>query len=251
MILLVASLVLAVIGIVVLLAVVLSSHSATVPPRPNVTTTAASSTQDTGTKLPMPSWAATSQNTDANTKTVATWNSSRSAPDFVLYGDSITERISKYTKTWAKYFGNVKAVPLGIGGNKTTQLMWRMGTGKEKFLIDPKVIALLIGINDLNWLHESPVQRLEYIVRWMKGAYPTSKLVIVGLLPCTRVDVTSTNEGYRQIASKYGVTYTACGLAVDANNKKLSQDGTHPTEAGYDKLFACLQPVVLAQLSSP
>jgi lysophospholipase L1-like esterase len=178
---------------------------------------------------------------NANAKVVA---AARGPFDFVLWGDSITDFIHMRAQAaFDRAFGG-NAVALGVGGNTVEELAGRLMRGREKPRWDPRVAALLVGINNLNWSKTEPAEKLEYLLTWMRAVMPTTKIIVMGLLPCTRVDVRSVNERYRALAAKLGCTYVDCGAGMSASDTRYFVDGTHPSAAGYDRVFACLRPVV-------
>ena len=66
--------------------------------------------------------------------------------DLVFIGDSITqgwEGAGK--KVWAEHFAPLKAVNLGIGGDQTGHVLWRITEGKELEPIKPKLAVMMIG----------------------------------------------------------------------------------------------------------
>src|SRR5262245_6664595 len=69
--------------------------------------------------------------------------------DVIFLGDSITqgwEGAGK--KAWADNFAPLKAVNLGIGGDQTGHVLWRITEGKELEPIKPKVAVMMIGTNN-------------------------------------------------------------------------------------------------------
>jgi lysophospholipase L1-like esterase len=165
--------------------------------------------------------------------------------DFIMYGDSITSFIHEDPKKQAaftKYFP--KGLPLGVGGNHVEQLAWRLAKGGEVPKYQPRTVCLLIGINNLNYVHNDPSVPLAWIISFLKSVMPSTKIVIMALLPTTSTPaaplVKSTNAAYGALAARMGVTYAACGQSIDPKSKML-QDGLHPTPAGYDAIFTELK----------
>ena len=98
-----------------------------------------------------------------NANIVQTANKKKQKFDFVLYGDSITMiAADKHMDVWNKYFGQngMKSAPLGIGGDTVQKLSWRIALGKERFVIPPKVVGLLIGINNQGVDNTNPAAKL-------------------------------------------------------------------------------------------
>jgi hypothetical protein len=72
--------------------------------------------------------------------------------DVIFLGDSITqgwEGAGK--KAWADNFAPLKAVNLGIGGDQTGHVLWRITEGKELEPIKPKLAVIMIGTNNTGY----------------------------------------------------------------------------------------------------
>lgn len=182
-----------------------------------------------------------------NAQLVQKANKDRTRYDFVLYGDSITNNLVavKFKDAWAKSFGDLKhAAALGVGGNTVEELSWRVAVGKEKFEVAPRCVAILVGINNIKRVFTDPVERLDtFLLPWMRATWPTTKIVLLNMLPNADKDVRPFNERYRLVASKHGATYATCGADIDPRNKVDMPDGTHPSAAGYAKILPCLRRV--------
>jgi lysophospholipase L1-like esterase len=169
------------------------------------------------------------------------------AYDFVLFGDSITSRINESGDCFAvfrKYFGQ-NAAALGVGGDKVEDLAWRVMRGGEKPRRDPRVVALMIGVNNLN-TGSDPAPRLDVVLGWMRAAMPTSSFVVCAILPnkYSAARVPAANERYKALAAKHGCAFAPCGQDIAPGTRALLVDGIHPSAAGYDRVFACLKAVV-------
>lgn len=203
--------------------------------------------------VPVPGWAvmgkqvgSAARNHETNKAVVEKANRENRKLDFVMYGDSITAFHMDAKRVWTKYFGGLDATPLAMGGSTTDELAWRMMVGKEKLKVAPRVIAVMIGINDLKSARKDPAPNLEYIVRWMKWTWPTTKIYVLALLPCTYeisngFNLATTNKKYRELAQRQGVEFLDCGGGIVASNVKHMADGLHPTELAQDMVVSCLK----------
>jgi len=61
--------------------------------------------------------------------------------DILLVGDSIT---MQWGAAWTKHFGQYETVNIGIGGDKTQNVLWRLDHGGAAGL-EPRMIVLLIA----------------------------------------------------------------------------------------------------------
>jgi hypothetical protein len=84
--------------------------------------------------------------------------------EVVFMGDSITHGWEGAGKeVWKKYYGTRRAYNFGIGGDRTTHVLWRLeNTPLEK--IAPKMIVVMIGTNNRNTPEET-AGGIEEIVR--------------------------------------------------------------------------------------
>ena len=68
--------------------------------------------------------------------------------DLIFIGDSITQGWEGAGKeAWAKHYGKRNAVNLGIGGDRTQHVLWRLDHGNIEG-IAPKAAVLMIGTNN-------------------------------------------------------------------------------------------------------
>lgn len=188
-----------------------------------------------------------------NARLVKRANETNTQYDFVLYGDSITNNlVDKFKSSWTKNFGDMKnAAALGIGGNTVEELSWRLALGKEKFEVAPRCVAVLVGINNIKRVFSDPVEKLDsFLLPWMRATWPSTKIVLLGMLPNASKDVRPFNAKYEQLASKHGATYSSCGSDIDPRSTDMP-DGTHPSAAGYAKALPCLRRVVDTLVGRP
>lgn len=200
---------------------------------------------------PVPSWASkgaslpqTEPMYAKHKQTVA----SKDCWDFLLYGDSITAFLTnRDPAVFKKYFGDRAAAPLGIGGNTVEQLAWRITGGNERPARAPGVIALNIGVNNTpKGNFATTAAHTEELLKWLKKAYPSTKIVLMALLPASRwgKDIDAANRMYRDVARRVGATFAECGQGMDPTDTRLYSDGLHPTSEGHDVVLRCLKGVV-------
>ncbi|KAL4430554.1 hypothetical protein ABPG77_005794 [Micractinium sp. CCAP 211/92] len=181
--------------------------------------------------------------------------------DIILYGESITQLIYRQSKAeWAALFppsqGWVGA-PLGVSGNDIEvgrggshlahHITWRIIAGSERPKRAPRCIALLIGTNDVN--AGVPVDKIklymDYLLRYLKAAFPTTKIILWKMLPREGLNMAPANAAYLALARKHNATWITCGQYLDARNPAVLYDGTHPTPATQTQLLRCLAPTVM------
>lgn len=203
----------------------------------------------------MPDWAQKgSSNAHAegsyaeNKRAVLHMNASGRRFDLILYGDSITRYLAVDKALWKKHFGGWAAVPLGVGGNVIEQLAWRIMSGNERPSKPPKAIALLIGVNNLPATFPESAEHLDELIAWLQRAYPSTRIVLMALLPATRGrnNPETANPILRTLAKRRGITFAECGQHMNPLDPKLYKDQLHPAPAGYDIVLPCLKKTLLS-----
>ena len=105
--------------------------------------------------------------------------------DVIFLGDSITqgwEGAGK--KMWAEHFAPLKAVNLGIGGDQTGHVLWRITEGKELEPINPKVAVMMIGTNNTGrHSAEEIAGGIKAIVQELRRQKPEMKILLLGVFP--------------------------------------------------------------------
>lgn len=105
--------------------------------------------------------------------------------DVVFIGDSITqgwEGAGK--KAWAEHFAGFKPVNLGIGGDQTGHVLWRITEGKELEPLKPKLAVIMIGTNNTG-AHsaEQIAGGIKAILDELKKQKPEMKVLLLGVFP--------------------------------------------------------------------
>ena len=105
--------------------------------------------------------------------------------DVIFLGDSITQRWeSDGAKVWAETFKPFKPVNLGIGGEQTSHVLWRITEGKELAPLTPKLAVLMIGTNNTHTqTAEQVAEGVKAIVAELRKQKPTMKILVLGVFP--------------------------------------------------------------------
>lgn len=181
---------------------------------------------------------------DQNKREVAAANKGRQL-DIVMYGDSITYGLNVAKQAlWTPVFGKYRTAVMGVPANIVEDLVWRLVAGGERPAVDPKVLVLLIGTNNLNFKKLPVEDKMEWLLQWLQRTMPDTKVVLMGLLPSTLYDTRPTNAKYEALAARYGAVYAPCGLKMNPADRSLFSDGLHPTAIGYANALACLKTYV-------
>ena len=129
--------------------------------------------------------------------------------DVIFLGDSITQGWERAGKEqWAEHFAPMKAVNLGIGGDQTGHVLWRITEGNELEPIDPKAAVIMIGTNNMrSHSAEEIAGGVKVIVDELRKQKPKMKILLLGIFPRSakasdpvRAKIKETNEMIAEFA---------------------------------------------------
>src|SRR4051812_25758363 len=108
---------------------------------------------------------------------------SKGEGDVVFLGDSITHGWEGQ-KAWSEHFGSFKPVNLGIGGDQTGHVLWRITDGHELDNLKPKAAVIMIGTNNTGGhTAEQIAGGIKAIVEEVKKQKPGIKILVLGVFP--------------------------------------------------------------------
>ena len=158
--------------------------------------------------------------------------------DLLLIGDSITHGWEGSGKAaWEKYYTPRNAVNLGIGGDRTQHVLWRLDNGNVEG-ISPKAAVLMIGTNNSGT--NTPAQIAEgvaAVVKKLREKLPKTKILVLAIFPRGA----DSNDAKRKVNVEANLTIKklADGEMVhflDIGEKFLNADGTLSKEVMPDLL---------------
>jgi lysophospholipase L1-like esterase len=165
--------------------------------------------------------------------------------DLVFIGDSITQGWEgNGREVWKEFYGTRNAVNLGIGGDRTQHVMWRLDNGNLEG-ISPKLAVIMIGTNNSNSNKPDEIaDGIEAIVKQLKTKTPETKILLLGIFPRGETPdhpQRQVNEQTNQIVSKLAdseqVHYLDISKAFLESDGRLSKevmpDLLHLSEKGY------------------
>lgn len=176
--------------------------------------------------------------------------------DLLFIGNSITQRWeSSGRQVWERYYAHRNAVNLGVDGDGTQHVLWRLDHGEIDGL-SPKLVVLLIGSNHVNgYLPSEIADGIKAICCRLRNKLPKARILLLGILP----------RGDASAAAAYRLNKASELASAIADNRKifflnvsekfLSADGSVSTEmttidrvhlspAGYALLAAELEPTI-------
>ncbi|HZZ79319.1 MAG TPA: GDSL-type esterase/lipase family protein [Gemmataceae bacterium] len=108
---------------------------------------------------------------------------SKGAGDVIFLGDSITNGWEGQ-KAWLEHFGPFKPVNLGIGGDQTGHVLWRITEGREIENLKPKAAVIMIGTNNIGGYSAPQIAGgIKAIVEELKSQKPGIKILVLGVFP--------------------------------------------------------------------
>ncbi len=180
--------------------------------------------------------------------------------DLVFIGDSITHGWEGRGKdVWAKYYGKRNAVNLGIGGDQTQHVLWRLDNGNVDG-ISPKVAVVMIGTNNSGSgrsTGQEMVDGVAAVVGKLRSKLPNTKVLLLGIFPRgkyfneQRGRILQVNQAIRRLTDDAKVTYLDIGHEFLEDDGSMSRavmpDFLHLTPKGYE-IWASSIENVLADL---
>jgi lysophospholipase L1-like esterase len=157
----------------------------------------------------------------------------------IFLGDSITQGWEGAGKdVWTHYYAPRNAVNLGIGGDRTQHVLWRLDHGNIDGL-KPKAAVVMIGTNNSNGEDNTPGQIVDgvtAIVKKLRDKLPDTKVILVAIFPRNenyspqRGKILQVNQVIRKLADSKDVFW------IDFGYRFVNRDGLIPAELMPDYL---------------
>ena len=177
--------------------------------------------------------------------------------DLLLIGDSITQGWEGAGKeAWAKHYDKRNAVNLGIGGDRTQHVLWRLDNGNVEG-ISPKLAVLMIGTNNSNGTDNTAEEigaGITAIVKKLREKLPQTKVLILAVFPRDEKPTPRREKNAKasEIASKLADNQNV--FYLDIGSKFLTPDGLltkdimpdylHLSPQGYTIWAEAIEPKV-------
>lgn len=196
--------------------------------------------------------------------------------DLYFLGDSITRRwgctdhaYRELMKNWRGHFYGWNAANFGWGGDTTHNVLWRVQNG-ELDDVNPTVIVLQAGTNDIGWKSYDDDQAAEKIAEIVQGIdailatcrekAPRAAIILTGVFPRSDIPgveglISELNDELAAAASARDVRFVNINKSLTDEHGKLLEgttiDGLHLSPVGYDIWAAALKPHLLELLGPP
>ncbi|MBN8248728.1 MAG: hypothetical protein J0L84_14970 [Verrucomicrobia bacterium] len=188
----------------------------------------------------------------------------RSPAQVVFIGDSITQGWENDGKeVWARYYAPRNAINLGIGGDRTQHVLWRLEHGNLEG-VRPKAAVVMIGTNNSNGDDNSVAEIAEgvaAIVKRLRTALPDTRILVLGIFPrgeqpnAQRGKLCQVNQLLQKLDDGDRVRFLDFGhrfLTADgALPKAVMPDALHLAPAAYQIWAEALEPHLSSALGAP
>ncbi|MHC4948546.1 MAG: GDSL-type esterase/lipase family protein [Planctomycetota bacterium] len=167
--------------------------------------------------------------------------------DLVFIGDSITQGWEGAGReVWHRHYGDRNAVNLGISGDRTQHVLWRLEHGNVDG-IAPRAAIVMIGTNNSNG-NDHPVREIAEgvaaVVAALRERLPETRILLLDIFPRgerpnpQRGKVLQVNQLLRKLDDGDHVRFLAIGHRfVEADgtiSRDVMPDFLHLSPAGYE-----------------
>jgi hexosaminidase len=159
--------------------------------------------------------------------------------DLVFIGDSITQGWEDAGRSvWERYYAKRKAVNVGISGDRTQHVLWRLERGCLDE-VSPTLAVVMIGTNNSNdddHTAEQIADGVAAIVRLLRASKPQMKILLLGVFPrgqrpdAQRDKIAAVNGALAKLTDGEAVYY------LDIGGRFLQPDGTISADVMPDYL---------------
>jgi lysophospholipase L1-like esterase len=179
----------------------------------------------------------------------------------VFVGDSITDgwRGKNGKSTYDKAFGDYNPYNIGISGEHTEDVLWRLENG-EIDGYEAKLFVMMIGTNNLahppQQTPEEVIEGIRCLVKTIEAKQPKAKILLLGIFPRGaeasdpfRAKIKQVNEAVAKLDDGgQRVRFLDIGDKFLAEDGKLPKDvmpdSLHPNSKGYEIWGAAIKPAV-------
>lgn len=176
--------------------------------------------------------------------------------NFIFIGDSIMARWEIVAMNlWNQYYASRGGVNMGIGGNKTEHVLWRLENGGLAN-INPKFAVVLVGVNNTESTAVEIADGVTAITCLLRTKLPQTKILLLHIFPNAfknqGLKTQEASEIYSKIADKDMIHYlNISDIFLDANGnikRELLPDLVHPNLKGYEEWAKAMEPTILELL---
>lgn len=180
----------------------------------------------------------------------------------LFIGDSITQGWEGEGKAaWESAFAKHGAINLGIGGDRTEHVLWRLRNGNLEGLAKPaagqapKIAVVMIGTNNSG--NTEPVDTatgIALIVRELRAQLPETKILLLAIFPREekpgqlRAKNAKVNDLIKPLGDGKHVFFLDIGASLTEADgtldKKIMPDFLHLSPEGYARWAQAIEPTL-------
>jgi platelet-activating factor acetylhydrolase IB subunit beta/gamma len=196
---------------------------------------------------------------DAHARLVEHVKANAGPCDALLVGDSLT---IQWGDSWKKHFPDLQAINIGIGGDKTQNVLWRLDHGGVDGL-KPKLILLMIGNNNIFFTPETGIEPaakgIEMCMKNLRDKFPMTPIIVSKILPAHEPnnrfyeDIKKTNAALDPLKLESNPKVFVLDMWNDfttadgkINKDLFTSDNIHLSSAGYAAYANRLHPMIQA-----
>ncbi len=179
----------------------------------------------------------------------------------VFLGDSITQGWEDAgAGAWARDFEPLGALQVGVGGDRTEHVLWRLAQAPLTPL-DPEVVVLMIGTNNASTGRDSGelvVRAVRAVVDTLLAQCPRARVIVLDIPPRgqrmnpLRGLVLQVNQALSQVPWNDRVSFLRVGDEFVRGDGSLDEaampDFLHFSQAGYERWARAIRPAVSSAL---
>lgn len=173
----------------------------------------------------------------------------------LFVGDSITERWEEEGKdTWRKFYVHRNALNIGIKGDRTQHVLWRLENGNIEGL-SPEVAVVMIGTNNAAMGRNTASEVLAgvtAVTKSLKTRLPSTKILLLGIFPRgqkfneQRGLITQVNQALHKLHDGRNIHFLDIGhlfLEMDGSiSREVMPDGLHLSDVAYHLWAEAIEP---------
>jgi len=186
----------------------------------------------------------------------------RARAEILFLGDSITEAWCE-SEPFKRAFGRYTPLNLGIGGDQTQHVLWRIDDGTLDGT-SARLVVLLIGVNNLGngFSPDQTVAGIQAVLAKLRKRLPGVPVLLLSVLPAgespddpLRRSVSDTNQRLSTWTPPPDVSLHDVGAVLVERDGSIAPtimaDFLHPTPLGQERLTAAVKPLVEQVLTAP
>ncbi len=179
----------------------------------------------------------------------------RADAELVFLGDSITEAWVE-TRNLRDCLARHQPLNLGVGGDQTQHVLWRIEQGTLQGL-SPRLVVLLIGVNNLlnGYTPEETVRGITSVVQSVRRNLPEARVLLLNVLPAgehrtdeLRRAVVRTNQLLGALSEPAHLEMLDIGAVLLKDDGSIGtetmEDFLHPTQGAYRSMTDALAPTI-------